>query len=393
MPHESLEVTVEPNILRWARESIGFRVQEIARKLNVSEDTISNLESGRKKPTLKTLETLANVYKRPLAAFFLPEPPVEPPLPKDFRTLPVNKRKSLSSKTRLAIRRSQRLQSLAVELAKNLNREIIFNIRSANLSDDPEVVANKIREILKVKIQTQFDWHDEKEALNEWKKIVERHGILVFQMSLQQSEGIRGFSLSHDKFPAIVLNLKDSNTGRTFSLFHEYGHLILNNAGICDMEDADNFSEEAKSIEKFCNHFAGAFLVPKDALLNHHRLIGLKRYPPVWSDEILQEIAKSFKVSQEVILRRLLILGLSTADFYKRKHEEWEIKTKEEQGQKKWGKSNPPKKCIQENGVPFVSLVLETYREEKITYSNVADYLAIRLKHLPKIEQIVKGTV
>ena len=58
----------------------------------------------------------------------------------------------------------------------------------------------------------------------------------------------------------------------------------------------------------------------------------------------------------------------------------------------KWGPA-PPRKCIQENGVPFVSLVLESYKKDKITYSDVADYLGIRLKHLPKVEQLVRGNV
>lgn len=58
---------------------------------------------------------------------------------------------------------------------------------------------------------------------------------------------------------------------------------------------------------------------------------------------------------------------------------------------KKGGGPPPPRKCIQENGVPFVSLVLESYAKEKITYSDVADYLGIRLKHLPKVERLVRG--
>ncbi|MGH7801443.1 MAG: ImmA/IrrE family metallo-endopeptidase [Thermodesulfobacteriota bacterium] len=392
MPRKSLEAIVEPKVLKWARESMGLDFKETAKRLKVVEDTVGKWESGQKKPTLIQLEKLAKIYKRPLAVFFLPEPPKEIPLPKDFRTLPMDNEKPFSLKTRLAIRRAQRLQSLATDLAKSINREIISQIGRAKLSDDPEVIAIRVRQQLGVEIQKQFSWKDENKAFNDWKKTIENRGILVFQIGIPLKEA-RGFSLAKGEIPAIVLNLHDSTTGRIFSLFHEYAHLLLNESGICDMEEINGFSGEARSIEKFCNHFAGAALVPKNALLDH-QLIRSKEDSSPLPDEVLQELAKAFKVSQEVILRRLLILGRSTRDFYKRKREEWEAKVKRgEQRQRKWGRINPPKKCIRENGVPFVSLVLDTHREGKITYSDVADYLEIRLKHLPKIEQLVEGRV
>lgn len=388
MPRKSLETIVEPKVLVWARESVGLGIQEVAKRLPTSEDTIGKWESGQKRPTLIQLEKLARtIYKRPLAAFFLSEPPKELPLPKDFRTLPSDKRKPFSPKTHLAIRRTRRLQSLASELAKSLNRKIITEINRANLSDDPEVVAGKLRMQLGVEIQMQFSWKNEDEALNEWKKAIEKHGVFVFQLGMPLEE-TRGFSLTEGEFPTIVLNLRDAINGRIFSLLHEHGHLLLNDSGICDMGDQEYLSDEAKSIERFCNHFAGAVLVPKDALLNHKLIRELK--PSLrWSDEVLERLAGDFKVSQEVILRRLTIFNLAAADFYKRKREEWKAKIEEIQQQKRIYKINPPKKCIRENGIPFVSLVLKTHSEGKITYKDVADYLAIRLKHIPEIEKLI----
>jgi len=74
-------------------------------------------------------------------------------------------------------------------------------------------------------------------------------------------------------------------------------------------------------------------------------------------------------------------------DFYRRKCDQW----KKTEFRKIGGRRNPPKECIQKNGIPFVSLVLETHKGDKITYKDVADYLDIRLKHLPKIEQLIRG--
>lgn len=360
-------------------------VHEVAKRLKVGEDTVVKWETGEKHPTLKRLEQLSKIYKRPLAAFFLPEPPEEPPFPKDFRTLPAEKRASFSPKTRLAIRRARRVRSLVIELAKTLNREVAPKIGRANLLDNPESVAMKARTRLGVEIQTQFAWKDENQALNEWKRAVESLGVMVFQLGVPLGE-TRGFSLTDGEVPVIVLNLRDAVNARIFSLFHEYAHLLLSDGGICDMEDRDGLSDETKSIEKFCNHFAGALLVPKDALLDRIKPQGVTSK---WSDEILKQLAKSFKVSQEVILRRLVILGLATRDFYKRKHEEWQVKAEEWQRRQGIYKLNLPQKCIRENGTPFVSLVLDAHKQGRITYSDVADYLAIRLKYLNQIERLI----
>lgn len=386
MPHNPLEIAIGPQILVWARETIGLGVPEVAKKLHTSEDIINKWENGQKNPTLTQIEKLANVYKRSLATFFLPAPPQEPLFPKDFRTLPQDKRKPFSPKTRLAVRRARRLQSLVVELASGLNRKIVVEIGKVNLSDDPEKVASRVRKQLGIGIQEQIRWKDERQAFDEWKKAIEKRGVFVFQMRMPLEE-TRGFSLWRDTFPAIVLNFHDVIRGKIFSLFHEYGHLLLNDAGICDMGDEDYLRVGDKSTEKFCNHFAGAVLVPEDALTNHQLVKGVKSVAE-WSDEDLETLAREFRVSQQVVLRRLVILRRANSAFYKRKQREWESLLPPRRG---WGPPNPPKQCIQAAGIPFVSLVLESQRGEKITYKDAADYLSIRLKYLPKVEQLIGG--
>jgi len=388
MPAKSFEADVKPKVLQWARETIGLSPIEAAKKFKVAEDTLNKWESGQKKPTIIQLKKLATVYKRPLAAFFLPEPPKEPSLPKDYRTLPQNEKKPFSPKTRVAIRRARRLQSLASELARNLNRKIGSEIERVRLSDDPEVIAAEIREKLGIEIQAQFGWKNEIEAISEWKKAIEKLGILVFHIGAPLEE-TRGFSLIDSEPRVIVLNLQDTINGRIFSLFHEYGHLLLNDSGICDMGDQDRLPENDKVVEKFCNHFAGAILVPKEALINHKLLSPIK-YHPEWSDEVLRDLARRFKVSKEVILRRMVILGYADIDFYKKMREKWLKATFKRRG---GGGRNPPKECVQKNGTPFISLVIESQRKEKITYSDVADYLEVRLKYLPKIEQFIEGKI
>lgn len=217
----------------------------------------------------------------------------------------------LSKEIRLALRNTRRLRSLAAELAKSINRELIIRVSKASLADDPEAAAMRERERLGVEIREQFNWRNSREALREWRKGVENLGVLISQFAMPVEE-VRGFSLIEDGIPSIVLNSHNSINARIFTLFHEYAHLLLGTSSICNLEEG---SEPHLDIERFCNHFAGAVLVPKIKLLHHELVNSIRVYPEI-SDEYLGKIAVSFKVSPEVILRRMEILRLVSKDSY-----------------------------------------------------------------------------
>lgn len=378
----SQEISVEPNVLKWARETIGKNIKDVATRLDLTENVVEKWESGEKRPTLRQLQELSSFYKRPLAVFFLSSPPQEAPMPADFRTLPRTAKKRFSEKTLLAMRRARRLQALAGDLNETLDREFRVDVGQAMLSDDTEVLASQVRERLGVAIEEQFKWKTEAAALTEWKRRVEELGVLIFELPFPLEEG-RAFSFAEPEQPAIVLNSNDrAINGRIFSLFHEYGHLLLRQSGICD------WSEQGKAVEQFCNRFSGALLVSRQALLAHP-LVQVHGKSTVWDEEHLQQIARQFKVSREVVLRRLLILGRTTQRFYRHMHEEWERKLKERK-KPKGGRRIPPTQCVRQNGIAFTSLVLESARQEKISYRDVSDYLSIGLKHLAAVESLVR---
>jgi len=60
----SLEISIEPKILSWARQSIGLSRDTVAKKLRTSENSVIAWESGDRKTTLTTLKKLSNIYKR-----------------------------------------------------------------------------------------------------------------------------------------------------------------------------------------------------------------------------------------------------------------------------------------------------------------------------------------
>lgn len=385
---KTVEITIEPKVLTWARESIGKTIDDIAHHLKVGKDVVQQWEIGQKPVRLTQLEKMANYYKRPLAALFLPEPPKEIPLPKDYRTLPLDERKGFSSKTLLAIRRAERVRRLTIEMSVKAEQQINTNIVNANLNDNIEQLGEKVRGHLGIATEAQFKWLDENAAFNEWRNLLERNDILVLQGSVPL-EDTRGFSISEKSYPVIFVNKRDSDNGKIFSLFHEYSHLMLNISGICDMAERVYLTEDDRQVETFCNYFAGAFLVPKNSLLGHPLI--RKTNGIAFDDEILQELAAQFKVSPEVILRRLVICGKTSNDYYNKKKVEWDEKYKEFAQKKKFGRKVPAKACLQENGRPFVTLVLSSYGSETISLSDVSDYLGIKVKHLPNVEKLIYG--
>src|SRR4030042_2483390 len=148
MSSKSFNVSVEPAVLIWARESIGISIDAVVKKIKgITINTIKEWEKkdGAIKPTFAQVETLSKIYKRPLSAFLLPAPPKEPPFPKDFRTLPSEEKQLIKPKTHLVIRKARRFQYSAIELIKELGEESRKLSIKANLSDNKETLAKNVR--------------------------------------------------------------------------------------------------------------------------------------------------------------------------------------------------------------------------------------------------------
>lgn len=341
-------------------------------------------ERGEAAPTIKTLETIADSYKRPLAVLYLSEPPSEPATPPDFRTLASETPLPLTLKTLLSIRKARRFLSIVSDLREEGVKVKLAELPVLDLGGDAEKIAVGERECLGVTADMQRRFADPGEALTGLISLVEGVEICVFQQSMPVEE-TRAFSLTDGDIPAVVLNLKDSPRARLFSLFHEYAHIRLKNGGICGaMEDVGARSAGHLNIEQFCNRFAGAFLVPEYVLRDLVAKAGRVRE---WTDELLGGFASHFKVSSEVVLRRLVILGYASPGLYAAKRAEWARRPPKPPP--KWGPS-PAQRCLSERGTTFVNLALDALGKGGISHSDIADYLGIRLKHLGEVESLVR---
>src|SRR6185295_4300741 len=93
-------------------------------------------------------------------------------------------------------------------------------------------------------------------------------GVLVLQSSFPSNE-VSGFSLNDtEKNPVILLNSRDVHARRTFTLAHEYAHILLGSVGICKPKSTSKEVVRDHSVEAFCDKFAAALLVPSDIFLS-----------------------------------------------------------------------------------------------------------------------------
>lgn len=392
MATKRIKARVKPALLVWARKSAGYEPEEAAKKLNVSTERLLAWESGENPPTITQLRKMASIYRRPLSVFYLQEVPTTFMPMRDLRRLPGEGLRRYSPGLTFETRAAQQRRELALELFTDLEEAPPRFALKADLNDDPEAIGKRIRDALGVAYELQRQWRDARTSFNNWRMRIEAFGVLVFQMIRVSDDEVSGFALADAVLPIIAVNRKNSLNRRTFSLLHEFAHLMLHLSGVSDLDVDAKRPPEDQRIEVFCNQVAAAALMPRDHVLAEPT-VRAHGATPRWDDEHIAALASTYRVSREALLRRLLTFGLTTQAFYRTKrtqyNEEYRAQQKRQrlkaQG-KKFGR-NPPQEALSTIGKPFVRLVLDNYYQDRITLSDVSSYLGVRVKHFPTIEQ------
>lgn len=379
--NEKYPITKE--VLRWARVSMGMSVEDVARKMGKDVSAVLSWETGTSSPTYVQLEKLAyEVYKRPIAIFFFPEPPEEETPEDSFRTLPEYEIEMLSPRIHYLIRQARVMQINLSELNSGVNPAKNNIIR--DLKFDPKTsvarLVSDVRDYLGIDLDQQFSWPDINSALKEWRHCVEEHGVFIFKEAFK-NQSVSGFCVWDEVFPVIYINNSQPKTRQIFSIFHELCHLLLRTGGI-DMR-TDNFIKrlkgDAKRVEILCNRFAGEFLVPD---LDFGARIETIRV----NDEAIGDLALKYKVSREVILRKLLDRDIVDQNCYDEKSERWtnEIKLKKSEGR---GNYYATKKAYL--GDNYIDLAFGNYYRNKINVDQLADYLGVKTTNISGIEHLL----
>ncbi|HWB52206.1 MAG TPA: XRE family transcriptional regulator [Stellaceae bacterium] len=393
---ERVRAIVKPELLIWARESAGFSAAEAAEKLHIDPDRIAAWEAGDDSPSIPQLRRIAELYRRPLAVFYLQRIPDDFQVIRDLRRLPGAGMRRMPPELRYEIRRASQLRALAIELAEDAGETIAPFTLAATQAENPEDIGQRVRTALGITDDEQRRWRDQdgRDALRGWRDRIEAAGVLVFQATRFTADEASGFAIAERTLPVVAVNRKDPPTRRTFSLLHEFVHLMLSVSGVSDLHTDEARPPEDQAVEIFCNQAAAAALMPRDWL--QREAIVRMRGPAAttWQDGEIADLARAFSVSREALLRRLLTLGRTTSEFYRRKRGQYlaEYQAVRERQRESTAddsiRRNMPVETVSNIGRPLVRMILGNYYQDRLTLSEVAGYLGIKTKHIPKLEQV-----
>jgi len=294
-----IHVTLNPEVLRWARERAGRTVQD----LSAVFPKLDRWETGEEKPTLNQVEHFAKAVHAPIGFLFLPEPPVESvPIP-DFRT-PGNIHRLHPTPDLLdTIYICQQRQEWYRDFARSVGEGPLAFVGSANVRSAIISTAYTIRHALGFDLEERRQMPTWTDALRNFIEQADTLGILVMCSGVVLNnnrrhldpEEFRGFAMADNLAPLVFINGADTKAAQMFTLAHELAHIWLGQSAV---SDAQAVLLPELEVEQWCNHVAAELLVPLAVLrAEYDGASGL--------DYEVSRLARRFKVSNLVILRRI----------------------------------------------------------------------------------------
>ncbi len=310
-------VAIKPQLLRWACERAGFDVADLEHKFPHLSDWVS----GAAQPTLKQLEAFAQATYTPVGYLFLPEPPVEKvPIP-DFRASG-NERIGHPSPNLLdTIYVCQQRQEWFRNYARSMGEQPLAFVGSTRVPDDVVSTAGRIRSELGFDVEARRQMPTWTDALRHFIEQADSLGVLVMCNGVVHNNNyrhldpqeFRGFAIADDLAPLVFINGADTKAGQMFTLAHELAHIWLGQSAVSDSQP---LALPDQRVERWCNQVAAELLVPLALVRQEYRA-------EVELTEESARLARRFKVSTLVILRRVLdVGGLTQPEFWEAYHAE-----------------------------------------------------------------------
>ncbi|AEW06226.1 protein of unknown function DUF955 [Sulfobacillus acidophilus DSM 10332] len=372
-----VELTVNPDRLIWAITRSGKDTESLAESLPHIHEWLS----GARRPTMAQLRLLAQKTSTPLGFFFLMEPPKNEDLPIPYyRTMVVGSPVKPSLDLMDTLKSMRLRQQWMREFLTSEGAEPIGFVGRARR----DMPISAIVEILRDALGLTVDWAAKEpnweSSLHKLVIAAERAGILVVVNGIVgfnshrplDPEEFRGFALVDNYAPLIFINGKDSKAAQMFTIAHELAHIVLQQSAIFDLR---NMQASEEPTEQLCNQVAAEFLVPSERLRKHFNVT----IP-------LHILARRFKVSELVIARRALDLGLIKRDqffeFYKA------YRSRESVGRKESG-GNFLSTARYRIGLPFSHAIIQAVREGTTLYSEAYHLTGLKGETFEKYAKFV----
>jgi Zn-dependent peptidase ImmA (M78 family)/DNA-binding XRE family transcriptional regulator len=274
--------------LRKARIYRNMTISDLADKISVSKQAISQYEKELITPKPEVLFQLVSVLRFPMAFF-----------KEDTTNIKVENTffRALSSAKTLDLNTQEVKTEIIVRIYNFLNRYL--NFPELDLPDTDQIETEDIEDITGM---VRSYWGLNETPILNMVSLLEKKGIIVSSLSTD-SQKIDAFTQIHttngnQQFCVVLGNDKQSMVRRNFDAAHELGHIILHNK-LINIKDLSK--DEFKKIESEANQFAASFLLPRNAFFSD--LVN-----PTSLDAYLM-LKKKWKVSIAAMVMRAKQLG------------------------------------------------------------------------------------
>ena len=325
MPKLYESITLQPRVLRWARERAGLEREQLAADLKLQIQDIEEWEhSGR--ITFNEVDDLAKHTYTPVGYLYLSEPPDDSLPIADFRTRTgVSPQRPSPNLLDTVYQMQLRQAWMREEMISQEDPPLEF-VGAFSLDSSPSQVAAAMSDALQLRggwAAVEGSWTN---ALRTLRDHIESAGVLVVFSGVVENntrrkldvEEFQGFALVDEYAPLIFVNNSDYKTAQIFTLVHELSHIFVGESGLSKLQD---LSPTDHTVEEICNKIAAEFLIPIEGL--HKRWNAARE-----SSDPYHDLAKHFKVSTVVAARRALDSELITREaffeyYYENRAKNW----------------------------------------------------------------------
>lgn len=374
-----MKISLQPTLLRWARERAGLSGDVLAQKMSVKPEKVTAWEENGEL-TFNQAQKLADVTHTPFGYLYLPEPPQEALPIHDFRTVGSEAVRQPSPDLLETLDQAEQIQSWFRDELLMRGQEPLTFVGSLTTDMPVEMAADRIRQVVGFEGSRNVPkWED---ALNLQVEQIEDTGVLVMRNSVVCNNNhrklsvdeFRGFALADEYAPLIFINGSDSKGAQMFTLAHELVHIWAGASGVSNL---DKTYADHDQVERFCNQVAAELLVPAAEL------------SAAWDEACSQEnwlqpLTKRFKVSTLVVLRRLNDRDLISRRTFQRRYQE-EQERFQSMAEERTGRGHFYKTQGSRFSHQFLTALVESTLEGRTPYRD-----ALRLLKLSKVETFQK---
>ena len=195
---------------------------------------LEQLERGGKPLHLAMFRKISAALRIPGATPLRRTRPNIPAMPRDFRSI-AGRGARIGLQTRFAIDYARTIASTSsVSLSKAASARRRQCFRTLPRGEDAAEAGERKRDRLGIPVLNQIAW-PARDAFNNWRAIIERTGCFVLLQKFDLEE-CKGFALYDDQNTPVIMisKVEEFDPAKTFTLLHEYCHLLLREPGISD---------------------------------------------------------------------------------------------------------------------------------------------------------------